>query len=91
MPMISHNSLRLRVLYDSVYVAQQGTHCTEGFRDEKDESAAQDLRLRVVVAAGDTARIEAGEGKALEFVCKGDAQAMTATAVDRVALNHAGE
>jgi hypothetical protein len=49
------------------------------------------LRLRVVVAAGDTARIEAGEGKALEFVCKGDAQAMTATAVDRVALNHAGE
>ena len=60
----------------------------ERSRDEKDESAAQDLRLLVMVAAGRTARLDAGEGKALEFACKGDAQAMTATAVDRVALNH---
>ena len=61
----------------------------ERSRDEKDESAAQDLRLLVMVAAGKTARLEAGEGEALGFVCKGGAEAMTAAAVDRVALNHA--
>ena len=63
----------------------------ERSRDEKDEFAAQDLRLLVMVAAGRTARLDAGEGKALEFACKGDAQAMTATAVDRVRAQSHGE
>ncbi len=63
----------------------------ERSRDEKDESAAQGLRLQVMVAAGKTARLDAGEGKALEFACEEDARAMTATAVDRVALKHAAK
>ena len=55
--------------------------------EEKDSSsAAQASRIQVAVDVGATARLDAGEGKALQFLCEQGAQAMTASSVDRIAF-----
>ena len=43
-------------------------------------------RVQVAVDAGKVARFDSAEGKSLEFVCKADAQGMTAATIDRTAL-----
>ena len=48
-------------------------------------------RMQLSVEAGETARFDTVEGKALEFACKPNAQAMTAATIDRVALYPAAE
>jgi len=55
--------------------------------EEKDSSsAAQASRIQVAVDVGATARLDTGEGKALQFLCEQGAQAMTASSVDRIAF-----
>jgi len=58
---------------------------TERSDDEKDSSSAQTSRIQVAVDVGATARLDTGEGKTLQFLCEEDAQAMTASSVDRIA------
>jgi hypothetical protein len=58
----------------------------ENAGDEKDLPPAQASRVLVAVDAGRTARFDAAEGRSLQFACKAGARAMTASAVDRVAL-----
>jgi len=55
--------------------------------EEKDaSSAAQASRIQVAVDVGAAARLDTGEGKALQFLCEQGAQAMTASSVDRIAF-----
>src|SRR5208283_4752184 len=54
--------------------------------DEEKDSSAQASRIQVAVDVGATARLDTGEGKALQFLCEQGAQAMTASSVDRIAF-----
>ena len=58
----------------------------ENSGDQKDLSPTQASRVQVAVDAGRTARLDTAEGRSLRFACKAGARAMTASAVDRVAL-----
>jgi hypothetical protein len=51
-----------------------------------DASGEPAARVQVSIDAGKTARVDSAEGKTLEFVCRQDAQGMTASSVDRTAL-----
>ena len=44
-------------------------------------------RFDVAIGAGTTARLDAAEGKSLEFACTADAQAMSVKALDQFAVN----
>jgi hypothetical protein len=53
----------------------------------EDEAAAGTAQLQLVVEPGNTARIATADGNSLRFVCLGRAEWMTATVVNRVALD----
>ena len=54
-------------------------------QDEAAEPSAQILRLRLMVEPGKAALVDATEGRPIQFACKSDATAMTASLLDQVA------
>ena len=58
----------------------------EEARNDADGPTALASRLLVMVDAGGTARFDTADSGAVQFDCKADAQAMTMSTVDRVAL-----
>jgi hypothetical protein len=53
----------------------------------EEESAGGAAQLQLAVEPGKTAQIATADGNSLRFVCLGRAEAMTATVVNRVALD----
>jgi len=73
----------------SYFVSSDGVcRLTAMIADRNDEGTAGGAaQLQLVVEPGKTARIATADGNSLRFVCLGRAEAMTATVVNRVALD----
>jgi hypothetical protein len=72
----------------SYFLSSDGVcRLTAMIADRDDEGAASGAQLQLVVEPGKTARIATADGNSLRFICLGRAEAMTATVVNRVALD----
>jgi hypothetical protein len=54
-------------------------------RDEDSEPSTHILRLRLLVEPGQSARVDAIDGRLIQYSCERDAEAMNATLLDQIA------
>jgi hypothetical protein len=55
--------------------------------NEEGDNSSLGARLRIVIDAGKSARIETAESRSLEFACAADASALSVTPLDVVAYS----
>ena len=71
----------------SYFVSSDGVCRLTAMIVDRNDPAAGAAQLQLAVEPGQTARIATADGNSLRFVCLGRAEAMTATVVNRVALD----